>query len=110
MERTLFRKDDVSKKFKTRWIWKSISWKLISAVTGALVVLGVTGQYKASWGYLAWYVPITLAFFVAHEYVWQQIKLRGRCPECDGTGVALNLLPHTCAACKGTGERCNSKD
>jgi phosphatidylglycerophosphate synthase len=64
--------------FKKRWIYKSLSWKLISAITGALVVLGLTGEYTTSWAYLGIYVPITLVLFVGHEYCWQVVKLRRR--------------------------------
>jgi uncharacterized membrane protein len=98
----------MSKKFKTRWIWKSLSWKLLSAATGALVVLWLTGEYNTSWKYLAIYVPITLVLFVAHEYIWQQIKIRHRCAACDGTGVG-RIFAGTCSVCEGTGERCISK-
>lgn len=100
----------MSKRFKFRWVYKAISWKIISAALGALVVLGLTGQYAMSWGYLMIYVPISLFLFVGHEYVWQQIKIRSRCPECDGAGTiivgyAANAEPKLCPRCDGTGGR-----
>lgn len=93
-----------SKKFKARWVYKAILWKLMSAVTGALVVLYLTGEYHTSWAYLALYVPVTLVLFVTHEFSWQLAKIRRRCPECDGTGVA-STFAGTCQRCEGTGDR-----
>jgi len=64
--------------FKKRWIAKAISWKAISAVLGAVIVYFLTGEYKMSVGYLAIYMPISLALFIANEKVWHVWKLHKR--------------------------------
>jgi len=94
-------------RFKKRWVYKAIVWKFISAITGALVVLGLTGRYSTSWQYLAWYVPITLALFVANEYVFWRIKIRNRCRTCNGVGVGTRYdgSPSICPKCDGSGTK-----
>jgi DnaJ-class molecular chaperone len=99
----------MSKRFKSRWIYKAVIWKVLSAVTGALVVLGLTGEYKTSWQYLAIYVPITLVLFVLLEFSFQTVKIRRRCSACDGTGIA-RIFRGTCEVCSGTGEKCTSRN
>lgn len=99
----------MSKKFKARWIYKALSWKIISALLGALVVFAITGQYAMSGGYLLLYVPISMFLFVAHEKFWHILKVRKRCPECDGTGMVLaDGKPIICSTCEGSGDRCIS--
>jgi len=66
------------KRFKKRWIFKALTWKVISILLGGGVVHYLTGEFSMAKSYLLWYTPISLFFFFLHEAGWQWWKNRQR--------------------------------
>jgi hypothetical protein len=61
---------------KKRWILEAITWKVSSTLIGILCVLFITGQYSVTGWYIATYVPLTIAWYLAHKQLWSAWKHR----------------------------------
>ncbi len=98
-------------KFKKRWVYKMLSWKLFSTVIGFFVVWATAQDLAISLKYLAIYVPVSMFAFLVHEKVWHMWKVRNRCANCQGTGIGMTLadVPWECFDCNGTGNRRNGE-
>ena len=75
------------KLWKPRWIAKALTWKFSSTLLGGAIVHLTTGEWKVAALYVCIYTPISLLWFVGHEWLWQLWKLRKRAQEEEQEGV-----------------------
>lgn len=66
------------KVIKKKWIYKAVTWKVISILLGGGVVHWLTGTYRVAIDYLLIYTPLSLAAYFGHEMLWQWWKNRQR--------------------------------
>jgi uncharacterized membrane protein len=96
-------------KFKKRWVYKMLSWKVISTAIGFFATWYAAHDFTVSLIYLAIYLPVSMVAFLAHEKLWHMWKVRNRCLNCNGMGVGTNWagVPMECPDCEGTGDKRN---
>lgn len=98
-------------KFKKRWVYKMLSWKVISTLLGFFAVWITAADITVGLGYLAIYVPASMVAFLLHEKAWYTWKVRNRCVHCRGMGVRMDWTSHAkeCVPCDGTGDKRNGE-